>query len=68
QFKNWTFNDVIGHLYVWNYAADISLKDGSEWSDFANKPLNALGSGSSMNQFEQTILKGVSGRDLLEVW
>ena len=68
QFKNWTFNDVIGHLYVWNYAADISLKDGSEWSDFANKALNALGSGSSMNQFEQTILKGVSGRDLLEVW
>lgn len=68
QFKNWTFNDVIGHLHVWNYAADISLKDGSEWSDFANKALNALGSGSSMNQFEQTILKGVSGRDLLEVW
>ena len=46
QFKGWSFNDVIGHLHVWNYAADISLSDGEDWIEFSNKALKALGSGS----------------------
>jgi uncharacterized protein (TIGR03084 family) len=68
QFKGWTFNNVIGHLHVWNYAADISLGDGEEWNDFSAKALKALGSGSSMNQFEQTITNDISGKELLEKW
>ena len=59
QFKGWSFNDVIGHLHVWNYAADISLSDGEDWINFSNKALKALGSGSSMNQFERTIPNNV---------
>jgi len=27
QFKQWDFNDVIGHLHFWNRAADLSLAD-----------------------------------------
>ena len=68
QFKGWSFNDVIGHLHVWNYAADISLGDGEDWIDFSNKALKALGSGSSMNQFERTITNNVKGKKLLEIW
>ncbi len=68
QFKGWTFNNVIGHLHVWNYAADISLEDGDEWKNFANSALQALGNGSSMNEFEQTITKGIQGPELLSMW
>ena len=68
QFKGWTFNNVIGHLHVWNYAADISLKDGDEWKNFANSALKSLGSGATINEFEQTIIKGLKGRELLEMW
>ena len=68
QFKGWSFNDVIGHLHVWNYAADISLSDGEDWVEFSNKALKALGSGSSMNQFERTITNNIKGKELLEVW
>ena len=68
QFKDWSFNDVIGHLHVWNYAADISLSDGEDWVDFSNKALKALGTGSSMNQFERTITNNLKGKDLLQVW
>ena len=68
QFKGWTFNNVIGHLHVWNYAADISLKDGEEWKDFANKVLKFLGSGGTINEFEQTVIKGKKGRELLDLW
>ncbi len=68
QFKGWTFNNVLGHLHVWNYAADVSLKDGDEWKSFSNKALEMLGQGSTMNQFEETVTKGVKGTKLLEMW
>lgn len=68
QFKDWTFNNVLGHLHVWNYAADISLSDGNEWKEFSNEALSALGNGLSMNQFENTIIKNIKGKELLETW
>ena len=43
QFKGWNFNNVIGHLHVWNYAADLSLQDGDDWKNFANSALEMLG-------------------------
>jgi len=67
-FKGWTFNNVIGHLHVWNYAADISLKDGDEWKEFSNNVLKAFGAGSTFSQFEETIIKGAKGKDLLNIW
>ena len=67
-FKGWTFNNVIGHLHVWNYAADISLKDGNEWKEFANSALKAFGGGSTFSEFENTIIKGAKGKDLLNIW
>ena len=68
QFKGWNFNNVIGHLHVWNYAADLSLQDGDDWKNFANSALEMLGKGSTMNQFEETITKGIKGRELLDTW
>ena len=67
-FKGWTFNNVIGHLHVWNYAADISLKDGEEWKEFSNNVLKAFGSGATFSQFEETIIKGAKGKELLNIW
>ena len=67
-FKGWTFNNVIGHLHVWNYAADISLKDGDEWKEFANSALKAFGGGSTFSEFENTIIKGAKGKELLNIW
>lgn len=68
KFKNWTFNNVLGHLHVWNYAADISLLDGEEWKKYANNAIQMLSNGSSINEFEQTILNGVKGLELLNLW
>ena len=68
QFKGWTINNVIGHLHVWNHAADLSLKDGEEWKNFANAALEMFGKGSTMNQFEETITQGKQGKELLDIW
>jgi len=67
-FKGWTFNNVIGHLHVWNYAADISLKDGDEWKEFSNNVLKAFGGGATFSQFEETIIKDAKGKELLNLW
>ena len=32
QFKAWTINDVIAHLHMGNYAADLSLQDSEAFS------------------------------------
>jgi uncharacterized protein (TIGR03083 family) len=34
QFKEWTINDVIGHLHFSDFAADLSLRDGVAFKDF----------------------------------
>ena len=34
QFKSWTINDVIGHLHIFNFAANLSLKSSDELNFF----------------------------------
>src|SRR5258706_9179623 len=34
QFKGWTINDVIAHLHVGNYMADLSLTDSAAFVTF----------------------------------
>lgn len=67
-FKAWTIEHIIGHLYTWNHAADLSLKDGDAFGDFF-KPITAhLLKGGTLRQYEQTWLGDLHGRDLLERW
>jgi uncharacterized protein (TIGR03084 family) len=67
-FKKWTFNDIIGHLHVWNYAANISLVDEDQFNKYSVDALKILGNGGSIREFEQTILKKINGKDLLMLW
>jgi len=45
QFKGWTIHDVVSHLHVWNWAADLSLADPERFADFRNKLLGAIAGG-----------------------
>ena len=67
-FKKWTFNDVIGHLHIWNYAANISLINEEEFDKYAIDALKVLGNGGSIREFERTILKEINGKELLTLW
>ena len=67
-FKKWTFNDIIGHLHVWNYAANISLTNETEFDKYSIAALKIFGNGGSMKEFEKTILKEVNGIELLTLW
>ena len=67
-FKEWTFNNIIRHLHVWNYAANLSLAGGSEWNNFLKKLEEHTISGNNLIEFESDFLNGLEGKKLLEVW
>lgn len=68
QFKEWSINDVLGHLHMWNWAADLTLKDSEAFEAFLNKLVEALMSGTPLRQFEYDWRGGVNGRELLRQW
>lgn len=67
-FKRWTFNNIIRHLHVWNYALNLSLKGGPEWEGFLKELYFFLDKGKGMKDFEQTITNKAKGRELLNIW
>nr|WP_070959891.1 TIGR03084 family metal-binding protein [Hyphomonas sp. Mor2] len=65
QFKDWTINAVLQHLFFWNQMAGLQLTDEAELS----RRLNALfAHDGGMRGFERAHFNGLSGRDLLEQW
>ena len=66
-FKDWTFNDVIGHLHMWNQAADLSLMDSQAFIDWF-EGIQKHVSGGSLRRAEREWLKGLSGQNLLTAW
>lgn len=67
QFKQWTFDDILGHLHLWNYAADLSLADEAAFQAFIGEVFQYVASGS-LRSFEQQWLAGLCGKELLEQW
>jgi uncharacterized protein (TIGR03084 family) len=67
QFKQWTPNDVLGHLHIWNWAADLSLNDEDSFPVFMKDVMRAVQVGD-LRAFELEWRKGLSGKDLLEAW
>lgn len=66
-FKDWTISHVLGHLHMWNWAANTSLIDadafqtwfGEAWPVMAEKGIRG---------YEEIWLDGLQGRALLETW
>lgn len=65
-FKNWTINNVIRHLHMWNYAADLTLRDGEAFEDFYRELGTRLEGG--LRDFEADWLDNLAGQSLVEVW
>ncbi len=68
QFKDWTINDVLGHLHMWNWAADISLNDSDAFEKFLASLIEALTTGTSLQDFEGNWRKGLNNKELLQEW
>lgn len=47
RFKNWTVNDIMGPLHLWNIAADQTLHGPDTFTAFITKAMSGLASGQS---------------------
>ncbi len=67
KFKGWSFENIIGHLHMWNWAADLSLNDPDAFTEFYAKAGPAV-QAKNLRAFEDKWLDGLKGRDLLQIW
>ncbi len=68
QFKNWSINDIIGHLYLFNVAAIRTLDGAKSFDDFFTPFLQLLQKGQSMVQAQVPWLNGLASYRLLNKW
>jgi uncharacterized protein (TIGR03084 family) len=68
QFKQWTINDIVAHLHIGNYMADLSLNDETAFAAFMKKLIAPAKPGASRLASTHAWLDGVRNRDLLNRW
>jgi uncharacterized protein (TIGR03084 family) len=66
-FKGWTVNQVLGHLHLWNQAAELTLRDPAAFLQFGAKVMESVARGG-LRSFEDQWLAGRHGRALLTEW
>ena len=66
-FKDWTIKDVLGHLHIWNRAADLSLTDSDAFIKFLTGLIEEMATGN-LRDFEKKWLNGLKNKKLLEEW
>ncbi len=67
-FKGWTIEDVIGHLYMFNHAANLTVENGDDFAAFF-APIGAqMKAGKSLLEIQHGWLGGLGGRELFDLW
>ena len=67
QFKHWTINDIVTHLHMWNWAADLSLNDESALLEFIGQVKSQIPQ-IGMRKFETHWINGLAGQALVSRW
>ena len=68
QFKGWTINDVVAHVHLGNYMADLSLQDSAAFVTFMQSLTSARTQGSGHLGVTHAWLQGTKDRALLQQW
>lgn len=68
QFKGWTVADVIGHLHLFNCAAQKAVEDDQAFADFMLPIMADMAAGKTLLECQYPWLNGLCGRSLFEVW
>ena len=68
QFKSWTFNDVIGHLHIFDHAAGLTLQGTALVQAFFAEIAAARAGGDTLVTYTRRWLGGAHGKALLMRW
>lgn len=67
-FKNWSTNQVLRHLHMWNWAACLALTDDLAFVDFYARLSERMQQGTLMSDVEREFCADESGPKLLQSW
>lgn len=67
-FKDWTINDIMGHLHLWNIAADDCLNHPDKFQEFIKDAMGGLFKGGTHQELQAKYLEGLSGTELYKAW
>jgi uncharacterized protein (TIGR03084 family) len=68
QFKQWTFDDVLGHLYLFDHAAEIAARSRDDVEALFRDLVHAQAAGCTLIDYSRRWLQGCAGGELLERW
>lgn len=68
QFKDWTIDHVLGHLHLFNSAAEASLQGEEAFAAFIAPVLRDMQAGKSILECQFPWLDGLMGRALFQAW
>ncbi|MEL6379062.1 MAG: TIGR03084 family metal-binding protein [Pseudomonadota bacterium] len=72
QFKSWTFEDIVTHLYLWNEGALLTLTDPPAFQNLVARVMSRLGAGDDHRDLQRTWLAethpGICGAALVTSW
>jgi len=68
QFKGWTFDDVIGHLHMFDHAAALTLQGREVVQAFFAAIAAARANGLTLTAYTRQWLGGLRGQALLRRW
>lgn len=68
QFKDWTINDVLAHIHLGNYLADLSLQDSRAFLDFIQTFRQISKKNPRRLYATHEWLDGLHNRALLQRW
>ncbi len=67
-FKGWTIDRVLGHLHMWNWAADLSLTDAGKFQEFMQGVISRREAGGNVGDIELEWRDGIGGQALVSAW
>ena len=67
-FKKWSVHDVVAHLHLFNWAAELSLRDEEAFGQWWGEAMKQIRAGRSMRELADEWLEGKRGRAVFEQW
>jgi len=67
-FKGWTINDIIGHLHLWNIAANQTLSEPKAFQKFVSEAMGLLMAGKTHPELQAEVFKGQSATEIYQAW
>ena len=67
-FKDWTLNDILQHLHIFNHLARLSLQEPEQFAKEYGEMVALRDAGETMISATDKLLEGVRGRALLDLW